>query len=81
MPMSVNAKTKPLRRHRPDDTVFDFHLAGDVPQPVFVFAELLGDAGDIADNPLRAAAERFGAKLYALHSGRGTQIIPLKMRR
>ena len=23
----------------PDDTVFDFYLAGDVPQPVFVFAE------------------------------------------
>jgi integrase len=35
----------------------------------------------IADNPLRAAAERFGAKLDALHSGQGTQIIPLKLRR
>ena len=25
----------------PDDTVFDFHLAGDVPQPILVFTELL----------------------------------------
>jgi hypothetical protein len=50
------------------------------PQPVFVFAELLGDAGDIADNPLRAAAERFGAKL-ALSIRSGTQIVPLKMPR
>src|SRR5437868_10588868 len=27
-----------------DDAVLDFHLAGDVPQPVFVFTELLDDA-------------------------------------
>ncbi len=33
----------------PDDTVFDFHLAGDVPQPILVFAELLGNAGDSGD--------------------------------
>ena len=33
----------------PDDTVFDFHLAGDVPQPILVLAELLGNAGDSGD--------------------------------
>src|SRR5436190_8251622 len=33
----------------PDDAVLDFHLAGDVPQPVFVFTELLGDAIDGRD--------------------------------
>ena len=33
----------------PDDTVFDFHLAGDVPQPILVFADLLGDAIDGRD--------------------------------
>jgi len=30
----------------PDDPVFDVHLAGDVEQPVFAFAEILGDATD-----------------------------------
>jgi hypothetical protein len=29
----------------PDDTVLDFHLAGDIPQPILVFAELFGNAG------------------------------------
>jgi hypothetical protein len=33
----------------PDDTVLDFHLAGDVPQPILVFAELFGNAGDSGD--------------------------------
>jgi len=33
----------------PDDTVLDFHLAGDVPQPILVFAELFGNAGDRSD--------------------------------
>ncbi len=33
----------------PDDTVFDFHLAGGVPQPILVFTELLGNAGDSGD--------------------------------
>lgn len=33
----------------PDDTVLDFHLAGDVPQPILVFAELLGNAGHSGD--------------------------------
>lgn len=32
----------------------------------------------IADTPLRAATERFGAKLDALHKGRKAEIIPLK---
>ncbi len=30
----------------PDDAVLDLHLTGDVSQPVFVFAEVLGDTGD-----------------------------------
>jgi Mn2+/Fe2+ NRAMP family transporter len=30
----------------PDDTVLDFDLAGDIPQPIFVFVELFGNAGD-----------------------------------
>ena len=29
----------------PDDAVLDLHFVGDVPQPVFVFAEVLGDLG------------------------------------
>ena len=36
----------------PDNTVLDFHRAGDVPQPILVFAELFGDAiegGDVMD--------------------------------
>ena len=32
----------------------------------------------IADSPLRAATERFGAKLDALHEGREAEIVPLK---
>jgi site-specific recombinase XerD len=35
----------------------------------------------IADSPLRAAAERFGAKLDALHKGRKAEIFPLKLQR
>src|SRR5438045_8660262 len=35
----------------------------------------------IADTPLRAAAERFGAKLNALHQGHKGGIIPLKLPR
>ena len=50
MPKSVNAKTPSFSDAvGPDDTVFDFHLAGDVPQPILVFAELLGHAGDSGD--------------------------------
>ena len=30
----------------PDDAVLELHLTGDVSQPVFVFAEVLGDTGD-----------------------------------
>ena len=30
----------------PDDTVFDFHFIGDVPQPILVFSEIPGDLGD-----------------------------------
>ena len=33
----------------PDDAVLDLHLVGDVPQPIFVFAEVLGDLGDGGD--------------------------------
>jgi predicted deacylase len=33
----------------PDDAVLDLHLTGDVSQPVFVFAEVLGDTGDRGD--------------------------------
>ena len=29
----------------PDDAVLDFHFVRDVPQPIFVFAEVLGDLG------------------------------------
>jgi integrase len=35
----------------------------------------------IADSPLRAATERFGAKLDALHNKRNAEIIPLKLPR
>lgn len=35
----------------------------------------------IADNPLRAATERFGAKLDALHKGYKAEIVPLKVPR
>ena len=30
----------------PNDAILDFHFIGDVRQPVFVFAEILGDAID-----------------------------------
>src|SRR5258708_26170980 len=30
----------------PDDTVLDLHFTGDVSQPAFVFAQVLGDTGD-----------------------------------
>ena len=45
MPKSVNAKmpSSPTPID-PDDTILDFHFIGDVRQPVFVFAEVLGDA-------------------------------------
>ena len=33
----------------PDDAVLDFHLIGDVPQPILVFSEILGDLGDGGD--------------------------------
>ena len=33
----------------PDDTVLDFHFIGDVPQPILVFSEILGDLGDSRD--------------------------------
>src|SRR5262249_36745543 len=33
----------------------------------------------IADSPLRAATERFGAKLNALNAGRKAEILPLKL--
>ncbi len=32
----------------------------------------------LADEPLRAAAERFGAKMEALHSGREAKVVPFK---
>ena len=35
----------------------------------------------IADSPLRAATERFGAKLDALHKDHKAKIIPLKLQR
>jgi integrase len=35
----------------------------------------------IADSPLRAATERFGAKLDALHAGHQAEIIPIKSQR
>jgi len=35
----------------------------------------------LADSPLRAAAERFGAKLTALHTGQEAEIVPLTSRR
>ena len=33
----------------PDDAVLDLHVTGDVSQPVFVFAEVLGDTCDGGD--------------------------------
>jgi arginyl-tRNA synthetase len=33
----------------PDDAILDLHFVGDVPQPVFVLAEILGDTGDGGD--------------------------------
>jgi hypothetical protein len=33
----------------PDNAVLDFHFIGDVRQPVFAFAEVLGDAMDGGD--------------------------------
>jgi hypothetical protein len=33
----------------PDDAVLGIHFIGDVPQPVFVFAEVLSDTGDCGD--------------------------------
>ena len=33
----------------PDDAVLDLHFAGDIPQPVLVFAEVLGDTSDGSD--------------------------------
>jgi hypothetical protein len=30
----------------PDQAVFWLHAIGDVPEPVFIFAEFLGDKGD-----------------------------------
>ena len=33
----------------PDDAVLDLHLTGDVSQPAFIFAEVLGDTGDGLD--------------------------------
>lgn len=33
----------------PDDAVLDVHFVGDLVQPIFVFAEVLGDAGDGGD--------------------------------
>jgi site-specific recombinase XerD len=35
----------------------------------------------IADSPLRAATERFGAKLDALHAAHQAEIIPIKSQR
>lgn len=35
----------------------------------------------IADSPLRAATERFGAKLNALNTGRKAEVLPLKLRK
>jgi site-specific recombinase XerD len=35
----------------------------------------------LADSPLRAAAERFGAKLTALHTGQEAEIVPITSRR
>jgi hypothetical protein len=49
MPKSVNAGCRLLRRCRPSDTLLNFHFAGDLTQPVFVFAELLGAAADGRD--------------------------------
>lgn len=33
----------------PDDAVLDVHFIGDIPQPIFVLTELLGDAIDCGD--------------------------------
>lgn len=33
----------------PDHAVLDLHFDGDVPQPIFVFAEVLGDLGNGGD--------------------------------
>ena len=33
----------------PDDAILDFHFIGNVPQPILVFAEVLGDASDGGD--------------------------------
>ena len=33
----------------PDHAVFDVHFVGDVEQPVFVFAEIFGDAAERRD--------------------------------
>lgn len=32
-----------------DDVVLDFHFVGNVPQPIFIFAEVLGDLGNSGD--------------------------------
>lgn len=32
-----------------DDVVLDFHCVGNVPQPIFIFAEVLGDLGNSGD--------------------------------
>ena len=33
----------------PDDAVLDFHFVGDVPEPILVFSEILGDLGNGLD--------------------------------
>jgi hypothetical protein len=33
----------------PDDAILSVHFIGDVPQPIFVFAEVLSDASDCGD--------------------------------
>ena len=52
IPKSVNAWTPVSPAPSPDNAILDLHLTGDAPQPVFVFAEVLGDTrdgGDVTD--------------------------------
>ena len=33
----------------PNDTVLDFHFVGDIPEPILIFSEILGDFGNGLD--------------------------------
>ena len=49
MRFSIPKSVKGLYTVFPDTIVLGIHFVGDVPQPVLVFAEVLGDTGDGGD--------------------------------